>query len=79
MEARWVKFLSHELGEFLIAAVKAYPDRYAALLAKHSKTKGVLDDAAKAALTRFDEVLAPQLISAYPALTHPNLPYPQPT
>jgi len=56
IHAKWVTFLSEELGAFLVAAVKVDADRYERILREHTKGKGALDEAAKDALKRFDEL-----------------------
>ena len=56
VQARWVRWLQHELPPFLRAAVKVDPDRYAPILKGFLKSQGALDEATKEALARFDEL-----------------------
>ena len=56
IQARWVKFLTEDLAPFLMAAIKVDPARYGAALKEHTRSKSALDDAAKDALRRFDEL-----------------------
>ena len=56
VNARWVKWLQSELGDFLVEAVKHDPDRYSSVLKEHCKGKSALDEATRDALSRFDEL-----------------------
>ena len=56
VNARWVKWLQTELGDFLVEAVKHDPDRYSSVLKEHCKGKSALDEATRDALSRFDEL-----------------------
>lgn len=56
IHARWVRYLTHELKDFATAAVKVEPDRYGPLLKLLAKSKGAMDDSAREALGRFDEL-----------------------
>ena len=52
VNARWVKWLQSELGDFLVEAVKHDPDRYSSVLKEHCKGKSALDEARHLAISR---------------------------
>ena len=52
INARWVRFLQTELGAFLMAAVRAEPERYGPMLKAYTRAKSALDDATRRATAR---------------------------
>ena len=56
LHARWCRFLQEELQAFLMAAVRVDGERWAPVLEVYASRRGALDDATRAALSRFDEL-----------------------
>ena len=56
LSARWVRFLQAELPAFLQSAMLVDAERWAPVLKAYTQSKSSLDEAARDALSRFDEL-----------------------